>query len=129
MRFAEVWTDDLNGIPIQHQLIAACYFTVGNTGTVSVSNFATNIASVTRQSAGEFTINLTNTLGTSAALGFATGYGRTNDSNSQNLGDDEFTFNCGVKVVNGSVYINTKDNNEDTDTDAYRVYFVLFNNV
>ena len=131
VRFAEVWTDDLNGIPIQQQLIAACYFTVGTTGTISVAN-STNITSVTRQNAGEFTINLTNTAGSSAALGFATGYGRNSNSYAgpgRDPGDSEFTFNCGVKVNFGSVNVNTKDNNNDDDRDPYRVYFVLFNNV
>ena len=62
-------------------------------------------------------------------MGFAAGYGRngaTDAGPGTNIGDNEFTFNVGVKVKSTNVEINVKDNFYDSDRVPKEVYFVLF---
>jgi hypothetical protein len=131
-RWKDTWTEQLNGTPIGPiQLIAGCYFTVNSSGNVSSPYSDFNVASITRNSTGVFTLVLDSTDGftLSSALGFADGYGRNSSANAgpgTTPGDSEFTFNSGVKVNGNSIQINTKDNNNDADRDPARVSFVLF---
>jgi|TARA_B100001093_G_scaffold55836_1_gene47320 hypothetical protein len=130
--FREGWMRELNGTPIgTMQLVAACYFGVSTSGNIEGPYNDHNVSSVTRASKGEFTVTLTSTTGfsLSSGLGFANGYGRngsTDNGPGTNLGDNEFSFNTGVKVKTSNVEINVKDNNGDQDRDPNIVYFVLF---
>ena len=125
----EAWTRELNGTPIGTlQLVAGCYFGVSNSGTILGPYNSHNVASVTRANAGEYTVTLTSTTGFTLGSGmaFASTYGRTNDTPSETMGDNEFASNIGVKVKSANVEINTKDNDTNTDKDIKYAYFVLF---
>ena len=125
----EAWTRELNGTPIGTlQLVAGCYFGVNNSGVILGPYNAHNVSSVTRASAGEYTVTLTSTTGFTLGSGmaFASTYGRTNDTPSESMGDNEFASNIGVKVKSANVEINTKDNDTNTDKDIKYAYFVLF---
>jgi len=127
-----IYTRELNGVPIgTMQLVAACYFNVSTSGGVLGPYNTHNVSGVTRSQKGRFTVSLTYTDGftLSSGLGFAAGYGRngaTDAGPGTNIGDNEFTFNVGVKVKSTNVEINVKDNNNDSDRDPKEVYFVLF---
>lgn len=127
--FREGWMRELNGTPIgTTQLVAACYFGVSNSGTINGPYNTFNVSSVTRSSAGEYTVNITDDSGFSLGSGFAfvSAYGRPNDTPSETQGDAEFTANIGVKVKSANIEINTKDNDKNDDKDIKEAYFVLF---
>jgi hypothetical protein len=87
-----------------------------------------NIASITRNSEGVYTVTLdnTSTFTLSTSIASVTGYGQAGDNPSQNAGDNEFTRNWGVKVNGSNIEINSKDNNRDDDADFEVCYLMIF---
>jgi hypothetical protein len=87
-----------------------------------------NIASITRNSEGVYTVTFDNTSTFTLlnSIPSITGYGRSGDDPSQNPGDDEFTVNWGVKISSTNIEINSKDNNDDGDRDFEVCYIMIF---
>ena len=113
----------------QNMMAAAKFTQFTNNAAPSIS-VDMNIASITRDGEGIYTVSLdsvaTSNYTLSSAIASVTGYGRAGDDPSQNYGDNEFTCNWGVKVKASNIEINSKDNNSDGDADFEVCYLMLF---
>jgi len=98
-----------------------------NNATPSIS-VDMNIASITRNAEGKYTVTFDNTSNftLSTAIASVTGYGRSGDDDSQDFGDGEFTCNWGVKVKTSNVEINSKDNDTNGNADFEVCYLMIF---
>ena len=112
---------------IRHQVAAAKFTQLTNNATPSIS-VDMNIASITRNAEGKYTVTFDNTSNftLSTAIASVTGYGRSGDDDSQDFGDGEFTCNWGVKVKTSNVEINSKDNDTNGNADFEVCYLMIF---
>ena len=110
---------------IRH-MVAGCQIEISTSNVPTPTNDF-NISGVTRNSTGVYTVSFSNTSTFTLEDSYAMvqGYGRS-DNASSNAGDNAFTQNWGTKVKASNVEINSKDNDSNTDTDPYRIYFTLF---
>lgn len=109
-------------------LQAAAKFTQFSDNATPSISVDMNIASITRNGEGIYTVTLDNTtpFTLSTSIASVTGYGRAGDTPSQTFGDNEFTCNWGVKVKSANIEINSKDNNGDGDADFEVCYLMIF---
>jgi len=121
---------NLNGVSLtdfdERIVKAHCRFRGTTSGTTSVLSPSYNVSSITRNSTGAYTVNLTDTLTSGTALPFIAGYGNRGDTNSQSPTDEEFSLNVATKVDGTAMKVTFKDNNSDTNQDPYEAYFVVF---
>ena len=111
-------------------MMAAAKFTQFTNNSSPSISVDMNIASITRDAEGKYTVTLdsvaTTNYSLTNAIASVTGYGRSGDDPSQNYGDAEFTCNWGVKVKASNIEINSKDNNDDDNRDFEVCYLMLF---
>ena len=142
-RWEDIWVKNINGSPAGWEgsntsnpratnARAYCIFNGRSSGTgAGLESNHYNVDSVQRVSEGVYKVTLDDSV--PSGLPLVSAYGRKGDGNSPNPGDPEFTRNIGAKltVTNNNVtqiFINTKDNNTDSNMDPEKVYFVLFGN-
>jgi hypothetical protein len=121
----------LNGVSINSfdkRIVKAVARVTGrNTnGAASVSQPSYNISSVSRNSAGVYTITLSDTISSGNAAPFVSAYGLVGDAESATPSDAEFSRNQAVKVSGTQFITGFKDNDVNTAQDPLEFYFVVY---
>jgi hypothetical protein len=99
-----------------------------STGGVAVNAPSYNISSVTRGTAGVYTITLSDTIANGDGAPFVSGYGlfQNNTATNGDPASTEFTRNIGVKVSGNQFIAGFKDNDTGGAQDPSEFYFIVY---